>query len=76
MVRGAALACSHLSPSLAHLVHFWPGGIANACAPDLVVVGGHGVDGHLADAAEIGRWRLSEIAAALTQRSGAAVGLS
>jgi len=44
-----------------------PGG-KPGCEPDLLVVSGHGVQGHLADSEEIGRWRLSEVAAAIVQR--------
>jgi hypothetical protein len=44
-----------------------PGGKLG-CAPDLLVVSGHGVEGRLADSSVIGRWRLSEVAAAIVQR--------
>ena len=45
-----------------------PGGARGKCEPDLVVVSGHGIAGHLADSSVIGRWRLSDVAAEIVQR--------
>ena len=39
-----------------------PGGARGQCTPDILIVSGHGVDGHLSDGSGIGRWRLSAVA--------------